>query len=56
MFADIETTFQIAVTYNKESGNYFIDFWQDGKYIVSCKVSYNVANGIARDLGIKILQ
>lgn len=44
----------VSMTFNPQSGNFFIDFAEPDKYIVSVRVSENVANCIARDLKIKI--
>jgi hypothetical protein len=54
-----ERLLTVKLSYNEASGNFFIDLWEanteDRKYIVSAKISENVAKGISIDTGIKIL-
>lgn len=54
-----ERELTVKLSYNEANGNFFIDFWEakkeDPKYIVSVKISENVAMSISNDTGIKIL-
>lgn len=45
----------VKLSYNENPERFFIDFWDDSKYIVSVKISHNQAEAISRELGIKIL-
>ena len=54
-----ERQLTVKLSYNESSGNFFIDLWEaetnDPKYIVSVKISENVARSISNETGIKIL-
>lgn len=54
-----ERQLTVKLSYNEASGNFFIDLWEaeteQPKYIVSVKISENVAMAISNDTGVKIL-
>lgn len=44
----------VAIKYSEHSNSFFIDFSNENGYIVSAKITHVVAEGIAKDLGLKI--
>lgn len=47
---------EIKMSHSNTSGNFFVDFWDGDKYIVSIKLTENQAINISNNLGIKILE
>ena len=44
----------VAIKYSEHSNSFFIDFSDENGYIVSAKITQIVAEGLSKDLGIKI--
>jgi hypothetical protein len=54
-----ERKLTVKLSYSEASGNFFIDLWEsekeEPKYIVSVKITEQVATAISNETGIKIL-
>lgn len=50
-----QANFIISITHSPHSGNFFINFNTEEKYIVSVKVTEAQAVNIAKDLGLKVM-
>lgn len=44
----------VAIKHAPHTGNFFIDLSNEGGYIVSVKITQNVAESLAKELGLKI--
>lgn len=50
-----EKLLTVKISYSDTSKNFFIDFWEEEKYLASVKINQSEAEGISRDTGIKIM-
>jgi hypothetical protein len=51
-----EKLLTVKISYSETSNRFFIDFWDEEKYLVSVNINQNVAESISRDTGIKIMK
>jgi hypothetical protein len=50
-----QESFIISISFNPYSGHFFIDFKTEDKYLISQKVTEGQAKGLAKALGLKII-